>query len=127
LPAWLEGRADEVTIQFPWASLLRGTLALDPAVAAGIARLLAPGGRVTALVATAAHDRLAGVPTAVELLDGARPALADRWSGYGLHVAAVRTATEAEVAAARSSWGRRLRGRAVARIELEQHDLMLSR
>jgi hypothetical protein len=109
-----------VTIQFPWASLLRGTLALDPAVATGIAGLLAPGGRVIALVATAAHDGLAGVPTAVQLLDGAGPPLAARWSAYGLRLVGVRPATVAEVAASRSSWAKRLRGRPVARLDLRR-------
>ena len=33
-PAELCGRVDEVSILFPWGSLLRGVLALDPAAAA---------------------------------------------------------------------------------------------
>ena len=41
-PPELHGLADLVTITLPWGSLLRGALALDDAVAAGIARLVAP-------------------------------------------------------------------------------------
>jgi hypothetical protein len=92
-----------VTIQFPWASLLRGTLALDTAAARGIAGLLAPAGQVTAMVATAPRDGLAGVPTADELLDSAGDALAHRWWPLGMRLTAPRRATQAEVAASGSS------------------------
>src|SRR5262245_37134645 len=55
----LAGIADTVAIHLPWGSLLRGALALDDAVAAGIAGLLDPSGRVEVLLAPAARDRLA--------------------------------------------------------------------
>jgi hypothetical protein len=114
-----------VTIQFPWASLLRGTLALDAAAAAGIADLLTPVGLVTALVATALRDRLAGVPTASELLDGAGLALADRWRPLGLRLTDLRAVAPAEVTVSGSSWARRLladggRGRHVVSITLSR-------
>ncbi len=51
--------ADLVTVTLPWGSLLRGALALDDRVAAGIAGLVATGGRVDMLLAPAARDRLA--------------------------------------------------------------------
>jgi 16S rRNA (adenine(1408)-N(1))-methyltransferase len=109
VPPDLAGRVDELTIQFPWASLLRGTLALDGPAAAGIAALLAPAGRVVALVAPAAKDRLgAGMPTAADLLDGAGPALAARWAAHGLTVDRLRTATAGEIATSGSSWAKRL-------------------
>ena len=120
VPADLAGRVDELTIQFPWSSLLRGALALDDAVAGGIGRLLTPGGRVTALVAPAPRDRLAGLPTAADLLDGAAPALAGRWSVHGLTVGTLRAATTAEVAASGSSWAKRLGPRQVARFTLRR-------
>jgi hypothetical protein len=44
IPPELRGVAARVTVQFPWASLLRGCLGLDDAVAAGIASLLATSG-----------------------------------------------------------------------------------
>jgi 16S rRNA (adenine(1408)-N(1))-methyltransferase len=107
-PAALAGRVRELTVQFPWASLLRGTLALDDAVATGIAGLLAPAGRMTALVAPAARDGLAGLPTTADLLDGAAPALAARWLAHGVVLTDLREATAAEVAASGSTWAKRL-------------------
>ena len=46
LPDAFDGLADVVTVLFPWGSLLRGALGLDSRVAASIARLVAPGGRL---------------------------------------------------------------------------------
>jgi 16S rRNA (adenine(1408)-N(1))-methyltransferase len=106
-PAELLGIADEVTVSFPWRSLLRGTLALDDAVGAanGIAALLAPGGMVRILLSIDARDRLA-LP-APEIVP--RDELVDRWRRRGLTVTTWRPATPAEIAATGSSWGRRLR------------------
>src|SRR6478752_9629543 len=59
LPPGLESIAELVTVNLPWGSLLRGTLALDSAAARGIAGLVAPGGRVDMLLAPAARDGLA--------------------------------------------------------------------
>jgi 16S rRNA (adenine(1408)-N(1))-methyltransferase len=121
-PPDLLRRADELTIQFPWGSLLRGTLALEADVARGVAALLAPGGRVIALLAPASRDRLGGVPTADQLLDGEDAGLAERWAAMGLELVEMREATAGEVSSAASSWARRLgaeRGaRRVVRLEL---------
>ena len=61
LPPELRGIAAEVSILLPWGSLLRGALAFDDAcdAAAGIAGLVAPGGRVRAIVSIDPRDRLA--------------------------------------------------------------------
>lgn len=119
-PRDLLARADEVRIAFPWGSLLRGALALDEQAAAGIAALVAPGGRVTALLAPAERDRLDDVPTAEALLaDGVD--LAERWSAHGLDVVDLRRADPDEIRAFGSSWARRLRAaetRAVVRLDL---------
>lgn len=104
-PSELAGIADSVSIHLPWGSLLRGALALDDAVAAGIAGLLAPSGRVEILLAPAVRDRLAPeVDVARRLTDG----LADGWRRHGLALCEARLATDAEIAAARSTWARRL-------------------
>ncbi len=105
LPPELDGVADLVLITLPWGSLLRGALALDADVAGGIARLVAPGGRVEMLVAPAARDRLApDLDVGTRLRDG----LADDWRGLGLELCEARPATDAEIAATRSTWARRL-------------------
>lgn len=120
LPAELQGLADELTILFPWGSLLRGALALDDAAAAsaGIASLLAPGGVATAFVSIEDRDNL-GLPHLDA--EGACEALRKRWSRHGLELCALRPATPAELAATRSTWARRLaagRYRVAWRIEL---------
>jgi 16S rRNA (adenine(1408)-N(1))-methyltransferase len=104
-PIELYGIADEITILFPWGSLLRGTLALDDAVAAGIASLIRPGGRAEAFVSVTDRDGLGLDP--LRPTDGA--ALARRWAAHGLDLATFRPATAIEIAATHSTWARRLR------------------
>jgi 16S rRNA (adenine(1408)-N(1))-methyltransferase len=102
-PVELAGRGDDVTINFPWGSLLRGSLALDDAAAAGIASLVRPGGQVVAHVSITARDGLNLLP-----IDQDVDPLARRWWSCGLIVRCVRRATIADVSATGSSWARRL-------------------
>ncbi len=104
-PTELRGVADEVRILFPWASLLRGVLGHDPAVARGIAALLAPDGRATALMSVARRDRLDGLDT---LDPAALVGVGDRLRAHGLLLGGAREASPADVRATRSTWGRRL-------------------
>ena len=120
LPDELRGLADELTILFPWGSLLRGTLALDDAVpaSAGIASLLAPDGIATAFVSIEDRD---GLELPRLDAEGACEALRERWSRHGLELCGLRQSTPAELTATRSSWARRLaagRDRVAWRIEL---------
>jgi len=113
--------AAEVTILFPWGSLLRGALALDDgqAAAAGIADLVALGGIVRALVSIDPRDRLT-VPT----IDAShRAGLAARWARHALTLTAFGPADPEEIDASGSSWARRLaagRDRQVWRLELRR-------
>lgn len=101
----LAGRADLVAVTFPWGSLLRGLLGLDPAALAGIASLLAPDGRLDALVSVVPSDRFTGLGR----LDGScEPAIGAAWAGAGLELVTMRPATTEEVTASGSSWARRL-------------------
>jgi len=104
-PRELRGIADELTINFPWGSLLRGALAVDDTAARGIAALLKPGARLTALVSVTPRDSLE-----LGAMDepGALNLLAGRWANHGLKLVSVCLATEADVAAIRSTWARRL-------------------
>jgi len=52
----LESFADEVTIHFPWGSLLGGALAEDEGVFAVLCRLPRLGGALTLLVSLTARD-----------------------------------------------------------------------
>jgi len=122
-PAELAGIAAEVTISFPWGSLLRGALAVEGAAdaAAGIAGLVAPGGVVRMLVSIDPRDRLA-VPV---LAAADRAAIAARWACHGLILTAFAPACRDEIEASDSSWSRRLgagRERAVWRLELRRAD-----
>jgi 16S rRNA (adenine(1408)-N(1))-methyltransferase len=98
----LEDIADEVTIHFPWGSLLRGALAEDAGVFAAICRLPRPGGRLTLLLSVVARDGRA--PLADN--DLARVMAAYRARRFSLMER--RAIARADVDAARSSWGKRL-------------------
>jgi 16S rRNA (adenine(1408)-N(1))-methyltransferase len=116
LPAELDGVADLVTVSFPWGSLLRGLLEPDPRVLGGVAGLLAPGATLRLLVSTIERDRAGVEPVGEHSLRRLAGAY-DRW---GLAVTSVAPATAADVAAAHSTWGKRLgagRGRPAWRLE----------
>ena len=116
VPHELREVADELTILFPWGSLLRGALALDDASAAGTASLLAPGGVATAIVSIEDRDGL-DLPR----LDAA--GIRERWHAHGIEVCDLRHATAEEIRATGSTWARRLRAdsqRTVWRIHLER-------
>jgi 16S rRNA (adenine(1408)-N(1))-methyltransferase len=105
LPRELFGVADELTILFPWGSLLRGALAIDEAAAQGIVSLLRPGAWVTVTVSMTPRDGLA-----LASLDapGAGRDLAERWACLGLDLASLAPSTAEELQATWSTWARRL-------------------
>jgi 16S rRNA (adenine(1408)-N(1))-methyltransferase len=106
LPADLEGLADLVTVHFPWGSLLRGLLGGGPAVLGGIARVMRPGARLDLLLSVTGRDHGAGAGA----LDGeAIAAFAPVYARHALELDRVRPASADEVAATRSTWGKRLR------------------
>jgi 16S rRNA (adenine(1408)-N(1))-methyltransferase len=105
LPAELCGAAALVTVNLPWGSLLRGALALDERAAAGIAALVAPGGRAEILVAPAERDRLAGDVDVPARVTGS---LAADWRTHGLELVDARPLTPQDLAARPTTWGRRL-------------------
>jgi len=98
----LESFADEVTIHFPWSSLLRGALAEDERVFGAICRLPRRGGALTLLVSVTARDGRAPLTN----IDVARASRAYR--AQGLALVERRAIASADVEAARSSWGKRL-------------------
>ena len=119
MPRELAGLADLVTARFPWGSLLRGCLGGEPAVAAGLAGLLAPGATLELLIAPAERDRLAGIPTEPADVIGA---VRSTFEPLGLGLIDGREATVSEVRASHSTWARRLLahggGRAERRVTL---------
>jgi 16S rRNA (adenine(1408)-N(1))-methyltransferase len=103
MPAELDGVADLVTVHFPWGSLLRGLLGGDPATMTGLTRVLRPGGSLQLLVSST--DRGAGV---APIQAATLRALAESYAAWGLTATETRPATVADVAAAHSTWGKRL-------------------
>jgi 16S rRNA (adenine(1408)-N(1))-methyltransferase len=105
LPPELAALADLVTVRFPWGSLLRGCVGLDPVVAAGLAGLVAPDGVLEVTLAPAERDGLDGVPThAGEVATAASAAFAR----HGLELVNARAARGRELRETRSTWGSRL-------------------
>ena len=101
----LAGRADLVTVAFPWGSLLRGVLGLDGIALAGAAAVVAPGGRFDVLVSVLPSDRIDGIAT----LDATcEPEIRRAWAAVGLELVSMRRASTTEIAASGSSWARRL-------------------
>ena len=105
LPAELEGVADLVMVHFPWGSLLRGLLGADPATMTGLTRVLRPGATLQLLLSSTDRDRGAGVPP---IQPAALHTLVKSYATWGLAVTQLRPATSADVAAAHSTWGKRL-------------------
>ena len=101
--AW---RADLVTASFPWGSLLRGVLGLDPAALAGVAALPCSDANVEVLASVVPDDHVAGLDRLDATLE---PSIRPAWQAAGLELRSMRRATAAEIEASGSSWARRLR------------------
>jgi 16S rRNA (adenine(1408)-N(1))-methyltransferase len=100
-------------VTMPWGSLMRGVLGQDDAVLRGLARLLAPDGRLEALVSVTPRDRVPGI---AELVPAHREPIARAAAAAGLRLIDCRPVTQDEVIATGSSWARRLGARPVWRI-----------
>jgi 16S rRNA (adenine(1408)-N(1))-methyltransferase len=105
LPVELARLAEIVTVRFPWGSLLRGCLGLDPAVAKGLAGLVRPGGTLELLLAPAERDGLTRIPTdPTEIVCAA----SDTFALFGFELVEGRPATAEELRASGSTWAKRL-------------------
>ena len=108
VPSELAGRADEITLNFPWGSLLRGIVRAEPAVLRGLAALARPGAPLRLLLSIGARDAASGVRP--EDLLGIR-LCAGRFADAGLWLERCQQATTDEVNASGSSWAKRLGAR----------------
>lgn len=102
-PVELAGRADLVSVRFPWGSLLRGVLALEPKAAEGLASLVRPGGAIEALVSVTDRD---GVLDPRRAFDPTR--LRAFWSELGFELVDLRPASRDEIGGSGSIWAQRL-------------------
>jgi 16S rRNA (adenine(1408)-N(1))-methyltransferase len=105
LPPELDGVADLVTVHFPWGSLLRGLLGADPATMHGLTGMMRPGATLSTLLSSTARDQGAGLEPVHERT---LHTLSEAYRHYGLAVTETRPATAGDVAAAHSTWGKRL-------------------
>lgn len=105
LPPELRGFADQVTIHFPWGSLLLGLLRADPAIVGGLVEVTRPGAEVTLLLSVTDRDRLDGLR---DLDEPAIEELSRRLDRYGLRSLEARAAGKTDLEAAHSSWSKRL-------------------
>jgi 16S rRNA (adenine(1408)-N(1))-methyltransferase len=102
LPQEIGFLADEVTVHFPWGSLLRGLLEGSSSVIGPLAALLKPKAELRALISVADRDGLAEATPS--LLISRRSA----YASHGLLLIDARWATSRAVAQSRSAWAKRL-------------------
>lgn len=94
--------ASEVTIHFPWGSLLRGALAEDECVFDAICGLSRVGGVLTLLLSITTRDGR------MPLTDHDVSRIVRAYGVAGFELANDHGVTRADVEAARSTWGKRL-------------------
>ncbi len=102
-PPELVGRADLVAVRFPWGSLLRGVLGLDPCVAAGLASLARPSGAIEGLLSVTDRDGVVDPRRAFDLTR-----LRAFWHELSFKAIDLRPASHDEIVDSGSTWARRL-------------------
>jgi 16S rRNA (adenine(1408)-N(1))-methyltransferase len=102
LPPGLASLADEVTVHFPWGSLLRGLVDGSGEIVGPIANLLKPGAQLRVLMSAVERDGLSDVTPS--LVVSRRVAYAE----HGLHLIEARWASAETIAESRSAWAKRL-------------------
>ena len=110
LPAVLRGSASELSVFYPWGSLMRAVADPSPAGLAALRGLLRPGGRFTVLLNMQVFDddayrRRAALPTLSP--DDVEARLRPAWGGAGLSIVALELLGPREVPI-RTTWGQRL-------------------
>ena len=102
VPPGLASLADELTVHFPWGSLLRGLVDGSSAVVGPIALLMKPGAQLRVLMSAIERDGLSDVTPS--LVVSRRVAYAE----HGLHLIEARWASAGTIAESRSAWAKRL-------------------
>ena len=109
LPGPFERLADEVSVRFPWGSLLRGAIGEPGPVSRGLAAMVRAGGNLGLLLALQPKDGFDDLLPLVSEPATLEARLRELYEPIGLQVRDCRWATADEIAAAQSSWARRLR------------------
>ena len=131
LPGPFEALADAVFVRFPWGSLLRGSIGVAGPVASGLVDMLRANGELTLLLALQSKDGYDDLLPLVADPGVLSARLGELYGPLALALEDCRWATADEVAAAQSSWARRLRvGRdrqaVIARLRRAGHGLRRS-
>jgi 16S rRNA (adenine(1408)-N(1))-methyltransferase len=111
LPEELEGIASEVTVQFPWGSLLRGVLGADKVVMGNLRQLCSPLARLFVTVGLDPErdrfewERLEMPRTS---LDEVETVLAKRYSEIGFGIVRAEELSATDLSQLQSSWARRI-------------------
>jgi hypothetical protein len=94
--------ADEVTVHFPWGSLLHGLVAGSSSVVGPIASVMKAGAELRVLMSAVDRDGYGDLsPSVVASRCGT-------YAEHGLHLVEATWASRAIVAESRSAWGKRL-------------------
>lgn len=104
-PCELDGAADEITVSFPWGSLLRGIVRAQSSVLLPLAGLAKSGAVVRILLSVEDRDSRTGL-MADEMRSLHEKAAAYVSAGFVIERSAI--ATAAEIARRASSWAKRL-------------------
>ena len=102
LPRELTSIADEVTVHFPWGSLLRGLVDGSSAIVGPITGLMKDGAELRVLLSAGERDGFA------ELTPSVIASRSEQFAGRGLRLVDARWASSAMVAETRSAWAKRL-------------------
>ena len=102
LPCELARLADEVTVHFPWGSLLRGLVDGSSSIVGPLAGVMKAGSELRVLLSAVDRDGFAELaPTVVA-------STRVRYAERGLHLVEADWASNAVVAESRSAWAKRL-------------------
>jgi 16S rRNA (adenine(1408)-N(1))-methyltransferase len=102
MPRELARLSDEVTVHFPWGSLLRGLVNGSSSVVGPIASVMKVGAQLRVLMSAVDRDGFEQLTPSV---------IASRWGRYadhGLQLVEAEWASSAVVAESRSAWAKRL-------------------
>jgi 16S rRNA (adenine(1408)-N(1))-methyltransferase len=102
VPTELRCLADEVTVHFPWGSLLHGLVNGSSSIVGPIAGLMKAGAELRVLMSAVERDGVGEVSPSL---------VASRCATYiehGLHLVGAEWASDAIVAESRSAWAKRL-------------------
>jgi len=102
LPRELACLADEVTVQFPWGSLLQGLLDGSSSVVGSVAALMKNRAELRVLVSAAVRDGFGGVTPSVIT------SRCENYLQHGLRLVDARWASSEVVRDSRSAWAKRL-------------------